>query len=198
LNYSQVLAICSAVISIAGTLSYIRDTVKGRTKPNRISWLMWSIVTLIGAGAAIDSGANLWAVSRIFLAGFLPLLVFFAPFVNRDAYWHISKFDLLCGAASLASIIVWLYFSSPKEAIILAIIGDLFAGLPTLIKSWNAPETESAGVYQASLLSVFLIIPSIPTWDIPTFSLPQRNRGIPINLHFVSNFPLSRSITIQG
>jgi hypothetical protein len=166
LSFSHWLVILSAIISILGAAAYIRDTIKGQTKPNRVSWSMWALSPLIGTAAAIAAGADIWTTVRIFLAGFLPLLVFLVSFVNSKSYWKLTLFDFLCGFCSLLALVAWLVIQSPILAILIAALGDGFATLPTLRKAWLNPESETKITYIASLVSVLLVIPSIPVWNI--------------------------------
>ena len=156
----------SAVISIAGSVAYIRDTISGKTKPNRVTWSMWALAPLIGTAAALYAEADIWATSRIFLAGFLPLIVFSASFVNPKSYWKLTTFDLLCGACSVLALLLWIGIDSPRLAILFAALGDGFAAVPTIRKAWKNPETETGLTYLAGFIAVVLIIPSIPKWDI--------------------------------
>ncbi|MBI4262666.1 hypothetical protein HY624_04025 [Candidatus Uhrbacteria bacterium] len=162
----HILVLVSALVSIAGASAYIRDTLAGRTKPNRVSWSMWALAPLIGTAAALSAHADIWATTRIFLSGFLPLLVFSASFLNKQSFWKLTTFDLLCGVCSVLALIVWGVVDSPRLAILLAALGDGFAALPTIVKAWKYPETETGLTYVASFVSVVLIIPSIPKWDI--------------------------------
>ena len=164
--YSHLLVILSALITIWGSSAYIHDTLRGKTRPNRVSWGLWAFAPLLGTAAALYADANIWATIRIFLAGFLPLIVFIASFIDRKSYWKLTPFDLLCGFCSIAAIIVWAVLESPRMAILFAAIGDGFASIPTLIKTWKFPETETGITYLAGLISVLLILPSIPTWNI--------------------------------
>ena len=166
LSFRHWLVLLSACISIFGSVAYIRDTLKGTSKPNRVSWSMWALAPLIGTAAAISAHADVWATVRIFLAGFMPLLVFVASFVNKQSYWKLTVFDCVCGICSLLAFIVWLAVDSPRLAILLAALGDGFASIPTIRKAWLYPETETGLTYIASLISVLLIIPSIPVWNI--------------------------------
>jgi hypothetical protein len=166
ISFVHWLVIISAFISISGSVSYIRDTINGKTKPNRISWSMWAFAPLIGTVAALSAGADPWATTRIFLAGFIPLLVFAASFVNKQSYWQLTVFDFMCGFLSLAALLAWLVFRSTDIAILFAAMGDGFAALPTIIKAWKHPETESGMIFIASLISVLLVLPSIPAWNI--------------------------------
>lgn len=160
------LVILSALISIAGACAYIRDTLSGKTKPNLVSWSMWALAPLIGTAAAVASNADIWATVRIFLAGFLPLLVILASFRNSQSYWKLNSFDLLCGVFSLIALIVWGGVDSPRMAILLVAVADGFASVPTVVKAWRYPETETGTTYLASFISVALVIPSIPVWNI--------------------------------
>ena len=181
ISFVHWLVILSAIISIGGSVSYIRETIKGKTKPNRISWSMWAFAPLVGTAAAISAGADPWATARIFFAGFIPLLVFSASFVNKQSYWKLTFFDFMCGALSLAALLAWLVFRSTDIAILFAAIGDGFAALPTIIKSLKHPETESGFIFVASLASVLLILPSIPVWNI-------QNSAFQIYLLVVNSF----------
>lgn len=166
MNYAHWLVVLSAIISISGSYTYIRDTLTGKTKPNRVSWLMWSLAPFIGVAAAISANADYWVTVRVFLSGFLPLLIFLASFLNPKSYWKLTLFDMVCGACSVLALIIWGLIDSPELAILLAAIGDGFAALPTIRKAWKFPETETGITYIAGFVSVILIIPSIPVWDI--------------------------------
>jgi hypothetical protein len=166
LSFAHWLVVASVLVSIAGAWAYIRDTLAGKTKPNRVSWGMWALAPLVGVAAALSAHADPWAVIRVFLAGFLPLLVFLASFVNPQSYWKLTIFDIFCGMCSILALIVWGFAESPRAAILLAALGDGFAALPTIFKAWKYPETETGLTYIASFVSVLIILPSIPQWDI--------------------------------
>lgn len=103
---------------------------------------------------------------RIFLAGFLPLLIFLASFVNRKSYWQLGLFDWVCGACALLAVSVWVVLDSPILAILFSVIGDGFSSLPTFVKAWKHPETETGITYVVGLIAVLLVIPSMPNWSI--------------------------------
>jgi len=166
LSFVHWLVILSAGISIAGASAYVRDTLNGRTKPNRITWSMWALAPLIGTAAALSAHADMWATTRVFLAGFLPLIVFITSFVNPQSYWKLTVFDIACGVCSLLALAIWGFADSPRLAILLAATGDGFASLPTIRKAWKHPETETGLTFIFSLIAVLLVLPSIPVWNI--------------------------------
>ena len=160
------LVILSAIVLVAGFYAYIRDTLQGKTTPNRVSWSMWALAPLVSASAAVAAGGDRWALVRVFLAGLLPLTVLLVSFVNPRSYWRLNRFDLTCGALSLAALIVWGAVDSPRMAILFAIAGDGFASIPTIRKAWKFPETETGLTFVASFVSVLLVLPSIPEWTL--------------------------------
>jgi len=85
LSVAHWLVLISAGLSTIGSGAYIRDTIKGTTKPNRVSFSMWALAPLIDTAAAISAGADLWATVRIFTSGLMPLLIFLASFVNLQS-----------------------------------------------------------------------------------------------------------------
>src|SRR5262245_34009971 len=99
--------ILGALIGAAGSVAYLIDTVKGKVKPNRVSFLLWSIAPLIAFFAQIKQGVGLEALMT-FSTGFLPLTIFIASFVNKQAEWKLTRFDLLCGILSLAGLALWM------------------------------------------------------------------------------------------
>jgi hypothetical protein len=171
--YSEILVVVSSLLCLLGAVAYIRDTIAGKTKPNRVTWSMWALAPLIGTGAAYSAGADFWALARIFLAGFLPLIILCATLVNPQSYWKITQFDVLCGATSLVSLVIWFGLKNPVLAVLAAATADAFASIPTLLKTWRYPETETAHTYLAGFFSILLVLPSIEVWDIPNaaFSL---------------------------
>ncbi len=137
--------------------------VKGETKPNRISFLLWSLAPLIGVAIAISDGVGLPALP-IFMAGFNPLIIFIASFFTKNGYWKLTALDYFCGALSVVALIVWLSVHAPVVAITFAIASDLFAGIPTVIKSWKNPLSESPLLYILSTIGNIVGLLIINDW----------------------------------
>lgn len=166
MDIAHVLMLISLSISAIGASLYIRDMFKGTTKPNLVSYAMWASAPLIGAGAALSGGADTWATSRILMSGLVPAAVFTTALCIRNGYWKLNTFDLICGGFSLVALIVWLYVGSPITAVLIAVLGDVAATIPTLIKGWKYPQTETGKTYILGLIASMLALPAIPTWDI--------------------------------
>lgn len=163
--------IVGALIHISSTSVYLLNTLKGKTKPNRMTFLMWAIAPLIGVAAALADGVG-WAVLPVFMAGFGPFLIFLASFVNPNAYWKLGPFDYLCGFFSAVALVLWGITNEPVLAIVFAIISDAFAGWPTVVKAWKFPETENFGAYTGSTINQFLVFFVAPTFTFSSVAFP--------------------------
>lgn len=167
----QYLVIVGAIVQLSGISFYIVKILKGKIKPNRVSWLLWSVTPIIGSIAMIADGVR-WAVLPVFIAGFGPLLVFFSSFANKNSYWKLEKFDYFCGFLSVLALILWAITKQPVIAIVTSIAGDAFAAVPTLVKAWHHPETESAVPYATDLFNVSTSFVAIKTWNFSSFGFP--------------------------
>ncbi len=59
------------LIGAAGSIAYLVDTIRGKVKPNRVSFLLWSIAPFIAFAAQIDQGVGIESVMT-FATGFPP------------------------------------------------------------------------------------------------------------------------------
>jgi hypothetical protein len=163
--------ILGSLVNLAGTSNYIRNTIKGETKPNRMTWLMWSIAPMIGTAAALSSGVT-WATLPVFMAGLMPFLVFLASFVSPNSYWKLEQFDYVCGGLAVLALVLWYVTSNPNIAIVFAIASDLSAAVPTIIKCWKYPETETASGFTASAFNNLMSFFVITQWNFANIAFP--------------------------
>jgi len=163
---NQNFVIIGTIIGAIGSLAYLLDTVKGKVKPNRVSFLLWSIAPFIAFAAQIKQGVGLEALMT-FSTGFLPATVFIASFVNKKAEWKVTRFDLICGFLSIVGLILWLITKVGNIAIFFSIVADGLAAIPTIIKSYKYPDTELAWPW---LSSVFGVVLTLLTLKVLTFA----------------------------
>jgi hypothetical protein len=135
-----------AAIGITGSAMYAVDTVRGRVQPNRVTWLLWAVAPLLAFAVEVDSGVGLRSLMT-FVVGFGPLVVFAASFVNRSSVWKLGSLDYACGLLSACGTIGWLVTRQGMVALIAAIAADALAAVPTVVKSWRVPGSESPSVY---------------------------------------------------
>jgi hypothetical protein len=155
--------IIGSLIGAVGSVAYLIDTVRGKVKPNRVSFLLWSIAPLIAFFAQIKQGVGLEALMT-FSTGIQPLTVFIASFVNKQAEWKLTRFDLLCGILSLVGLVLWMITKVGNVAIFFSIVADGLAAVPTIVKAYKYPDTEIAWPWIATVFGVVLTLLTLSTF----------------------------------
>lgn len=162
----------AAAFQLFGGYTYIRATIKGRTRPNRVSWALWAAAPLISTIIIFHEGAQSWALVPVFMAGFVPFLVLLGSYFNKQAYWKLQTFDYVCGAIGMISLVLWLWADQPVIAVVLLVMTDCFAALPTIRKAWHYPETETAMVYLAAMFGGIAGLANLRELAVIEFAFP--------------------------
>jgi hypothetical protein len=165
----EYFAVIGSVIAAMGGIYYAYLTFKGEVKPNRVTWLFWSAFPMIAFGAQLSQGVGLiaWAT---FVAGAPPVLVLIGSLFNKDAFWQTRKIDYWFAVAGLLSVVAWQVTKIPNIAFTFALLADIFVSLPTLIKTYQFPETESWKAYGASTFGFLLAVLAVPEWTYDKYS----------------------------
>ncbi|HEY8886361.1 MAG TPA: hypothetical protein VIM31_02555 [Candidatus Microsaccharimonas sp.] len=160
----EYFAIIGAIIASAGGFYYLYETIRGTTKPNRVTWLLWGLLPMITFVAQRFQGVE--GLSWVsFAAGFTPLLVVAASFLNKKAYWKTQPLDYALMGAATMGIILWAITKEPNLAILFALLADLLASIPTIIKSLKHPETESWIAYAISTVGFGIALLAIHVFN---------------------------------
>jgi hypothetical protein len=163
--------ILGVIIGFAGGLSYIISTIKGKTKPNRVTWFFWALAPLIAFVAEIKEGVGIQSWMT-FGVGFGPLLIFLASFVNKESVWKLRKFDFICGVLALLGLFLWYMTRNGNFAIFFSILTDVVAATPTFVKSYSFPETENYHTYLTAATSAAITLLTIDIWNFAHFGFP--------------------------
>ena len=183
--------IVGALLSLAGGLTYLTGTIKGVVKPNRVTWLIWSIVPLIAFVAQVQQGVGAQSLLT-FMTSFTPLLILIASFINKESYWNLGRLDILCGVLSVCGLGLWAITAVGNAAIFFSIVADGFAAIPTIVKGYRAPETEDYRLYLLSALSAAITLLTIKTWSFEYFAWPLYILLVTLTMTALVRFKLGR------
>jgi len=153
-----------ALLVSLGGVSYLVDTLQGRNQPNKVTWLLWGVAPLVAFAAQVSKGVGIEAVTT-FAVGAMPVAIFLASFVNVRAQWRIGAFDIVCGVLSVVGLLLWLVTSEGNVAIVFAILADVLAGIPTVIKAWTTPESESPTLFWFGIVNAAIGLLVISNWN---------------------------------
>lgn len=142
---------------------YIRDIFRGKVKPNKMTWALWTLAPMIAFAAQISEGAGLRSV-QTFSAGFGPLMVVVASYFSKKSYWKLQKSDYFFGVLSLLGLLLWFITGKGVLAIVFSILADLFAAIPTVQKIYKHPETENGTVFGFGIVASVITMLTVTNW----------------------------------
>ena len=167
----QRFVILGALLSFGAVTMYVRDTIRGDTQPNRVTWLLWSLAPMLAFAAELNAHVGLPALMT-FSVGFNPLLVLLASFVNPRASWRVGAFDYVCGALSVAGTVAWILTRNPDVALAAAIVADALAALPTVRKAVTSPASESRLIYVGGIVNATIALLVVRQLDAANVAFP--------------------------
>ncbi len=135
----ETIGIIAGVLALGGYIPYIYSIFKGITKPNRATWIIWSIVGgLLGFSYLAEGDSN---------AIWLPLGYFIGPlFVAILSIWYgyteWTRLDKICLLIAVISIVPWILSKDATITLIINVLIDASGAIPTLVKTFKEPETE--------------------------------------------------------
>ena len=154
----SVIGILAGIFATSSYFFYIRAILQGKTKPHRITWILWSALSLIILSSYYYSGARdtIWVPIGETLG---PIIVAILAFKMGTGGW--SRLDKFCVTGVLLTVTVWWIFNSPLLALIASLCIDFFAAIPTIYKTFKDPNSEDTTAWictaTASVLNIFAI-----------------------------------------
>ncbi len=163
---SSYLALLGAALPFAAGLRYAYGTLRGRVRPNRVTWFVSGVTAWIAGIGQLTQGVRLPAVLTLAVA-VVPTLIVLASVVNREAYWRATRLDRACLALAGAAVVV-LLLSSGDLAIAMGITARGLGAVPTIVKAYRAPGTEQATAFTAGVAGAACTLFSLQQWTFRT------------------------------
>lgn len=165
----QILAAIAITMSFISYIPYIRDIVKGKTKPHAFTWLIWTILSTVGFAAQISDNAGPGAYMNLVNIT-IGIYIIFVGFKYKS---NIVKSDYISLIVSLLTIPLWIITKNPFWSIILIIIIDIFAFIPTVRKSLINPHSETIETYFINSFKHLLSISALTRYTPITSLYPS-------------------------
>lgn len=162
----------AVAINLVGACIYAYSVVKGNTRPNRVTWFILSFAPLLAFAAMMSQGVSFHESVFTLETGISPLIIFISTFFAKQPKWEITRFDLACGALSIVGFLLWIILKEGNVAIVFALLADGLAFLPTLIKAFRYPETESPWAFMMGAVAAVIALAIITTYDFKHVAFP--------------------------
>jgi hypothetical protein len=162
----------SATASFLAILSYypyIKGILKGKTKPNRATFLIWTVIGVVEIISYLASGGGL--ASGLLIAYTVGTGLIFVMSIKYGVGGG-SLLDITCLLGALVGVLGWVITKNPHVALSLSIIAGMFGYLPTFKKVYLTPKTENTSHWVLCGVAAVFNIFAISKWSLFTASAP--------------------------
>lgn len=165
----EVLAIIAAGMAFVGNISYLKDVFKGRVHPHPYTWFIWSIVSLVTFFGQWEKGAGIGALPTGVAESFTIVIFFFSlKHLFGKQEWHFRTVDHFFFAGALLGLIPWYLTKDPTISVVIVVMIDVIAFIPTLEKTWHSPRTEKPLLYEMNVTRHILTLFSLEAYNVAT------------------------------
>lgn len=168
-TWQKIIGLIAGCFSLLGFLPYLLTIYQKKTRPNRATWWIWTIVGFVILFSYHSSGANNTIWLPLF-AAISHLIIAITSLKYGEGGWN--NFDRVCIFSASISLLFWWWYNSPLIALLINIVIDFLGALPTIIKSHHRPETEALFPWLMFFLASILNICAIEQWSFSILVYP--------------------------
>ena len=169
LDPAPILGVLGALAGIANTIPYIRDILRGTTRPHRGTWLIWAILAVIACLSQRAAGAS-WSMIMTATQAILTAVV--VVLATRYGQGGIDRRDVSLIAIAAAGVAGGVLASQPAVAIACVIAADLTALAMMTPKAYSDPHSETLTTYALASVGGALAASAVDTPDPCVLAYP--------------------------
>ncbi|MFN7991780.1 MAG: hypothetical protein U0R44_06515 [Candidatus Micrarchaeia archaeon] len=165
----SIFGIVAGILSFAAFIPYILAILKNKNRPNRATWLIWTVLGLVLLASYIAVGATdtIWVP----IGNQIGFFIIVALSV-RHGEGGVNRFDIACLLGAVLGLVSWWLSDSPLVALLMTIAVDLIGALPTIKKSYLDPGSENITTWLLFSIANFINILAIGSWTIGIAAYP--------------------------
>jgi hypothetical protein len=149
-----IFGLATVVLTYVAYFPYVRDSIKGKTKPHIFSWFLWSFISAGTFALQISHNAGFGALGSLSAA--IACVTIFYLGLKKNGIKRIKRIDVITFILGLLAIFLWLQVDQPTVSVILLTVAYLLAYPATVRKSWRLPYSETLFTYKVNTLRFIL------------------------------------------
>ena len=176
--------IAAALVGIADTVPYVRDTLRGSTRPHRGTWLVWSVLAVLVCFSQEADGAR-WSLLMAGTQALLITLIFLLAI--RRGVGGAEVGDRLMVAIAAAGVAGWAVADEPLIATACVVVADLIGVAMMVPKAYRDPDSETLATFALAGVSGALAAGAVGAPDPSLLLFPVYfclvNAGLALLIH---------------
>jgi hypothetical protein len=143
-------------------LPYVRDVLRGSTRPHRGTWLIWTTLAWVALGSNWADGA-VWSLLPLAAQAVLCCLILLLSW--RRGEGGLGWGELLMLGVAAAGVYAALTLTDPTLATYGVIVADVAGALMMVPKSWRDPHSETLSTFVLTSLVGVCALLSVGAFD---------------------------------
>jgi hypothetical protein len=161
----EAAVIIASVLALIGNIPYLTDVIRRRIQPHPYTWLVWSIVSAVTFSGQVIKGGGIGSIPTGIAEGFTIIIFLFSL---RYGFKDIARRDTYFLIAALLGLIPWALTNDPTFSVVIVVSIDVIAFIPTLMKAWRRPQSETPILFIMNVLRHLLTLYSLGAYNIAT------------------------------
>jgi hypothetical protein len=166
---APVFGVTAAVVGIIDTIPYVRDILRGSTRPHRGTWLIWGVLAVVVCLSQRADGAS-WSLVMAGAQAVLTTLIFVLAI--RAGEGGMSAADAFLIAIAGAGIAGWIVADEPVVATVCVIAADLIAAGMMVPKVYRDPGSETLVTFVLASVGGGLAAGAVGMADVSLLTYP--------------------------
>lgn len=164
-----VLGLLAGLVSILDFLPYLRDVLRGTTRPHRGTWLIWSVLAIVATASQEADGAAWSLVMAVAQAAVTTTVLVLSL---RFGMGGAGRAELALTALALAGVGGWLVVDEPVVATACVVLADVIGIALMLPKTWREPGSETLATFALASLGGVLAAGAVGALDASLLLYP--------------------------
>lgn len=169
-DIKNIIGILATIFVFLGYIPYLRDIIRGKTKPHLYSWFVAGFAAIIIFALQVSGGAGIGSLVT-FAAGIMCFLVIILGIVHKSTV-EILWIDTVFFILAFVALALWLIAKQPVLSAILSTAVEVLGFVPTVRKSWNRPYSETLQSYFLNIFRFSFAVLALQTYTIVTTIYP--------------------------
>jgi hypothetical protein len=141
---APLLGVLAGVLGAADTVPYVRDTLAGRTRPYRWTWLIWAVLAVVVCASQRADGAS-WSLVMAAVQAVLTSVICALAIRRGEGALGVGERVMLAVAAG--GVLGWLIADEPVVATVCVVAADLIGTAMMLPKTYRDPDSETLATF---------------------------------------------------
>ena len=164
-----ILGLAAGLIGVLDTIPYVRDTLRGSTRPHRGTWLIWGVLAVVVSLSQYADGAS-WSLVMAGVQAVLTSLVFVLSI--RRGEGGVSRADITMIAIAGAGVIGWIAADEPLVATACVVAADLIGVALMVPKTRRDPGSETLATFALASVAGALAAGAVGALDVSLLLYP--------------------------